>query len=89
MNLNDLEYKPEDFFKVRPMYPDEDTCDWAARVANQLLRERLERAQPVFGTARGRSPIGTLYYPDLWTTCQRAYFDTHVGRLVCIEQVKP
>lgn len=42
MDLDDLEFKAADFLRSPPDYPAEDTLGWAARVANEVLLERLQ-----------------------------------------------
>lgn len=75
-------FQASDFFKVKPNYPDEDTSDWAARVANALLREAIEGAERVYG----HRLKGT---PAYWGPHENNRFnDTHTARVVCIKEIE-
>ena len=92
MNLGDLEISEKEI-GCWGYGPEE-----AARLKNRIdsaLRERLEKAQEVFGTTRGVvsgvwAPGGIKWSHDHWVNLHRdgERCDTHRGRLMCIEEIK-
>lgn len=82
MNLGDLEFKPEQFEECLS----EETasvCDVAAEVANRILAEKLEKARR-FGLTIDEYGMREHQDSGILGTLS----PTHIGRLVCIEEVR-
>jgi len=80
MNLGELEFTAEDFGVAigEVLLPSH-----IAQIANHILREKLERAEKVFGKNKKIESCGR----KLWDIKENK-LDTHVARVVCIEEKK-
>lgn len=83
VKLGDLEFKTEDVDTGGrdAMYTPCITIE----KANRLLAERLEKAPTVYGREAG---LGEGFWDWSDDSCQTKS-DTHIAKIVCVEEIKP
>lgn len=78
-----LEFTAEDF--ASPIFRGESARihpQRAADRANALLTERLAKCETVYGQSPKRSPLGTLYHPDVWVKDGPRAAYTHATKIL-------